>query len=71
MTRARCQLDNFLYPGGSPEAQSLQMSLEQAAEKVPFSPDDRAVIDATMAELDDPDRWFPPVGMVATRGRRP
>jgi SAM-dependent methyltransferase len=66
-----CQMDDFLYRGGSPEARFLQMSLEQAAEKVPFGPDDRAVIDAAIAELDDPDGWFPPFGMVAAWGRRP
>jgi SAM-dependent methyltransferase len=66
-----CHLDNFLYPGGSTGAQFLQITLEQAAEKVPFSPGDRAVIDAAVAELNDPDRWFPPVGMVAAWGRRP
>ena len=66
-----CEMDNFLYPGGSPAARFLQMTLEQAAEKVSFSPEDQAVIDAAIAELDDPDRWFPPVGMVAAWGRRP
>jgi SAM-dependent methyltransferase len=66
-----CHLDNFLYPGGSTGAQFLQVTLRQAMEKVPFSPADRATIDAAIAELDDPDRWFPPVGMVAAWGRHP
>jgi SAM-dependent methyltransferase len=66
-----CHMDNFLYPGGSTGAQFLQVTLEQVVAKVPFSPADRAVIDAAIAELDDPDRWFPPIGMVAAWGRRP
>ncbi|MGH9034136.1 MAG: methyltransferase domain-containing protein [Acidimicrobiia bacterium] len=66
-----CHLDNFLYPGGSTGAQFLQITFEQVAEKVPLGADERAVIDAAIAELDDPDRWFPPVGMVAAWGRRP
>jgi hypothetical protein len=47
------------------------ITLVQAKEKVRFSSEDQAVIDATIAELDDPDRWFPPVGMTAAWGRRP
>lgn len=66
-----CHLDNFLYPGGSIGAQFLQVTFEQAVEKVPFSPGDRAVIDAAIAELGDPDRWFPAVGMVSAWGHRP
>jgi SAM-dependent methyltransferase len=66
-----CHLDNSLYPGGAPGAQFMQVTLEQAIEKVPFSPGDRAVIDAAIAELADPDRWFPSFGMVSAWGRRP
>ncbi len=66
-----CQIDAYLYPGGSPPARFMQITLEQAQEKVAFGAAERAVIEATIAELDDRDRWFPPVAMVGAWGRRP
>lgn len=66
-----CQIDDWLYRGGTPAAEFIQVTLRQLVEKVPFAPEDRAVIEAAITELDDTERWFPPFVMLAAWGRRP
>jgi len=60
-----------LFPGGSPWAELTALSWEQVSPLIladGFSPE---TLVTAIAELTDPDRWFPSVSLVAVSARRP
>jgi SAM-dependent methyltransferase len=59
------------FRGGSPWAELLQVSAAQLRPVVLASGLPAATLDALVAVLDDPRRWFSAWGFVSARGRRP
>lgn len=59
------------FRGGSPWAELTALSWEQLTPLMVDNGYDPALIAAAIAEMTDPDRWFPGCPMVAVSGRRP
>jgi SAM-dependent methyltransferase len=60
-----------LFPGGSETAELFALTWDQALERVTLDSESRVAVERARQELDDPDRWFPAVALVAAWGRRP
>jgi hypothetical protein len=58
-----------MFPGASPMAELMQLSLRQARDAVPSGT--RSTVDAAVAALDDPRQWFPGHAVIGVRARRP
>jgi hypothetical protein len=60
-----------MFAGGSPEAEFSRMTWRAERTRLLAAGLPGSVLDAALAELDDPDLWFPNWGVVAAWGRRP
>jgi SAM-dependent methyltransferase len=67
----RSEADGSFFPGGSPLATMLGMSIRQIVEQVELAEPGQADVVRSLAELEDPVRWFPGPALVAAMGRRP
>lgn len=60
--------DVTMFPGASPMAELMQLSLLQARDAV--APGAKTTLDTAVAALDDPRRWFPGHAVIGVRARR-
>jgi SAM-dependent methyltransferase len=65
------QIEVDLFPGGSPWAELTALSWEQVSPLLVADGCSPETITTALAELTDPDRWFPSVSLVAVSARHP
>jgi len=65
------KIEADLFHGGSPWAELTALSWEQVSPLLLADGCPPETLVTALAELSDPDRWFPSVSLVAVSGRRP
>jgi hypothetical protein len=64
-------LEAPIFRGGTPAAELFQLSWIQTIDQLRAAGLAEHVLKEGLAELGDPDRWFPSLGIVSAWGRRP
>lgn len=71
LTGVQAEVQSFLFPGGSEQAEFWAVTWNQVRERILQASVRQQDLDQAIAELEDPKRWFPGPAMVACTGQRP
>jgi SAM-dependent methyltransferase len=70
LVEVRSEADGGFFPGGSPMAELLAVSIGQLLEQIRLPEPDERTAGQVLTDLADPARWFPAPAVVAALGRR-